>query len=189
MIEAMKMALEALKEINQLSVGENAICLPAEIDAAMDALRQAIGQAEQKPCLKGGQCKHGSWCSEVYCQEHCEFVEQAEQQEGTVMAEYKFQTYAAYKKDGETKIGVVPEPEQEPVAWANPHDLQNFDMKVRTNGGPLHTVPLYTTPPQRKPLTHPQIHELDWPDGVAFDEILLFVRAIEAAHGITGEIK
>ena len=36
---------------------------------------------------------------------------------------------------------------QEPVAWANPNDLTNFDMKVRTNGGPLHTVPLYTTPP------------------------------------------
>ena len=44
----------------------------------------------------------------------------------------------------------------------------------------------YTTPPQRKPLTHPQIHEFDWPDGVSFDDILLFVRAIEAAHGITG---
>ena len=27
----------------------------------------------------------------------------------TVMAEYKFQTYAAYKTDGEMKIGVVPE--------------------------------------------------------------------------------
>ena len=38
----------------------------------------------------------------------------------------------------------------EPVAWANPNDLQNFDMKVRTNGGPLHTVPLYTAPPKRK---------------------------------------
>jgi hypothetical protein len=37
---------------------------------------------------------------------------------------------------------------QEPVAWANPHDLKNFDMKVRTNGGPLHTVALcLCTPP------------------------------------------
>jgi hypothetical protein len=46
-IAAMKQALEALKEINKLSIGESAICLPAEIDAAMDALRQAIEQAEQ----------------------------------------------------------------------------------------------------------------------------------------------
>jgi hypothetical protein len=46
-IEAMKLALEALEEINKLSIGEHAICLPAEIDTAMDALRQAIEQAEQ----------------------------------------------------------------------------------------------------------------------------------------------
>jgi hypothetical protein len=48
-LEVMKQALEALKEINKLSIGESAICLPAEIDTAMDALRQAIGQAEQDP--------------------------------------------------------------------------------------------------------------------------------------------
>lgn len=35
---------------------------------------------------------------------------------------------------------------QEPVAWANRHDLPNFDMKVRTCGGPLHTIPLYAAP-------------------------------------------
>ena len=47
-IEAMKQALEALLEINELSKGENAICLPAEIDGAMDALRTAIEQAEKQ---------------------------------------------------------------------------------------------------------------------------------------------
>ena len=45
--EAMQMALEALEEINKLSIGENAICLPAEIDGAMDALRAAIEQAQE----------------------------------------------------------------------------------------------------------------------------------------------
>jgi hypothetical protein len=55
MIEAMKMALEALEEINQLSVGEHAICLPAEIDAAMDALRQAIEQAEHVHAVNTSQ--------------------------------------------------------------------------------------------------------------------------------------
>jgi hypothetical protein len=44
-----------------------------------------------------------------------------------------------------------PQPEQEPVAWANKDDLQNFDMRVRTGGGPYHTVPLYTTPPAAQP--------------------------------------
>ena len=43
-IDAMKQALAALEEINQLSIGENAIALPGEIDAAMDNLRAAIEQ-------------------------------------------------------------------------------------------------------------------------------------------------
>ena len=47
-IEAMKQALEALEQINQLSVGENAIALPGEIDAAMDNLRAAIEQGEKR---------------------------------------------------------------------------------------------------------------------------------------------
>jgi hypothetical protein len=46
-LDAMKQALEALEEVNKLSIGENAICLPAEIDGAMDALRAAIEQAEK----------------------------------------------------------------------------------------------------------------------------------------------
>jgi hypothetical protein len=46
-IEVMRQALEALEQINQLSVGENAIALPGEIDAAMDNLRAAIEQAEK----------------------------------------------------------------------------------------------------------------------------------------------
>ena len=45
---------------------------------------------------------------------------------------------------------------------------------------------LVSGPTPRKPLTHPQIHELDWPDDVSFEDILLFARAIEAAHGIKG---
>jgi hypothetical protein len=47
-IETMKMALEVLEQINQLSIGENAIALPGEIDAAMDNLRAAIEQAEKR---------------------------------------------------------------------------------------------------------------------------------------------
>jgi len=41
------------------------------------------------------------------------------------------------------------ETEQEPVAWANSFDLQNFDMKVRTCPDLHHTVPLYTALPKR----------------------------------------
>jgi len=51
-------------------------------------------------------------------------------------------------------------------------------------------VPLYTTPPQRKPLTDEEIEdawascEVDWDDKV---NVITLARAIEAAHGIKGE--
>jgi hypothetical protein len=51
-IEAMRQALEVLEQINQLSVGENAIALPGEIDAAMDNLRAAIEQGEKQDYIK-----------------------------------------------------------------------------------------------------------------------------------------
>ena len=61
----------------------------------------------------------------------------------------------AYELMREALKEVRPAPVQEPVAWANPHDLKNFDMKVRTNGGPLHTVALcLCTPPAAQPTAH-----------------------------------
>ena len=47
--EALKLALTALEEINKLSIGGNAVCLPAEIDTAMDAIKEALAQPEQEP--------------------------------------------------------------------------------------------------------------------------------------------
>ena len=55
-IEAMKQALEVLEQINQLSVGENAIALPGEIDAAMDNLRAAIEHYDQTSLELCGEC-------------------------------------------------------------------------------------------------------------------------------------
>lgn len=37
------------------------------------------GELEAKPCLVSGTCKHGNWCSDVYCQEHCKFVKELDQ--------------------------------------------------------------------------------------------------------------
>ena len=54
--EAAQQALEALEEINKLSIGENAICLPAEIEVAMNALRERLAQPEQEPfCFHDGR--------------------------------------------------------------------------------------------------------------------------------------
>ena len=75
----------------------------------------------------------------------------------------------------------------EPVAW----------MYDCGNGGRMYAeeldsvpgwMPLYTTPPQRKPLTDEEIHNLDpFPHKLFDQERLDFARAIEAAHGIEGE--
>ena len=67
--------------------------------------------------------------------------------------------------------------QQEPVAWANSFDLQNFDMKVRTGPDLHHTVPLYTAPPKKQwvGLTDDEIME-PWP----FENRISFARWVES---------
>ena len=82
------------------------------------------------------------------------------------------------------------EPEQEPVAWMD-EDGDVLSASVVSGKG-LRNIPLYTTPPQSKPLTDEQIFEIN--NGLATwmfpvetrvtDRELAFARAIEAAHGI-----
>ena len=95
------------------------------------------------------------------------------------------------------------ETEQKPVAWISEGGDVSRSKRYMDEMG-FNCNPLYTAPPKRDltcvcgavwegetmvhpprkrewvGLTHPQIHELDWPDGVSFEDILLFVRAIEA---------
>ena len=90
------------------------------------------------------------------------------------------------------------QPEQEPVAWGcNRYIEDDNGFQIGTDEPELAWGkyapddngwwPLYTTPPQRKPLTDEEVrkhlaiaksHEQTW---------LMFARAIEAAHGIKGE--
>ena len=97
------------------------------------------------------------------------------------------------------------ETEQEPVGWLDAEMSQAYTVDELADASGTGFLPLYTAPPKREltcvcgaawegetmvhpprkrewvGLTHPQIHELDWPDGVSFEDILLFVRAIEQA--------
>jgi hypothetical protein len=47
--EEAQQLLVALQELNKLSIGENAICLPAEIDDAMEVLEARLAQPEPEP--------------------------------------------------------------------------------------------------------------------------------------------
>jgi hypothetical protein len=79
---------------------------------------------------------------------------------------------------------------QEPMAWMV-YTLDGTSVCVTDNPKsftPEHrALPLYTTPPQRKPLTDEQIEdawascEVDWDDKV---NVITLARAIEAAHQI-----
>jgi hypothetical protein len=46
--EEAQQVLDALEELNKRSVGENAICLPAEIDDAIGTLRTRLAQPERE---------------------------------------------------------------------------------------------------------------------------------------------
>lgn len=86
------------------------------------------------------------------------------------------------------------QPEPEPVAWM----VYTLDGKSAfvtdnpTDFGPEHkALPLYTSPPQRKPLTDEEIIMLTadtWGNASIAPQLApAFARAIERAHGIGGE--
>ena len=84
---------------------------------------------------------------------------------------------------GKNKDAPQPKPEQEPVAWMREdEDCTDCIVWEQTEE---HTIPLYITPPQPKPLTDEEIFEIH--KQVDSMQYLTFARAIEAAHGIKGE--
>ena len=91
--------------------------------------------------------------------------------------------YGTKKQEAITAIKeALAQPEQEPVAHMNQHGVIH---EAGYPWGPTNRLePLYTTPPQRKPLTDEQRKEIakgwrgrNWTVGDIID-------AIEAAHGI-----
>ena len=82
---------------------------------------------------------------------------------------------------------------QEPVAWFGFNEQgecrEVFTQKMRNmfpNYPTQGMTPVYTSPPQRQPLSDEQIEAIANEYGVG-GWICDFARAIEAAHGITGE--
>jgi hypothetical protein len=83
------------------------------------------------------------------------------------------------------------EPEQEPVAWLQRRFVDNFpapgyETCEATDYG---AIPVYTHPPQRKPLTDEEIALIvgECAASAHRHDDFSFARAIERAHGIGGE--
>ena len=86
------------------------------------------------------------------------------------------------------------QPEQEPVAWrircTDPMRdwvLMYRHPKTEEQFSNMEIQPLYTTPPQRKPLTDEEIGAILEDVNAYGTRLYTFARAIEAAHGIKGE--
>ena len=78
------------------------------------------------------------------------------------------------------------QPEQEPVAWqfmngSSFRKRRPDDFSDLASDGLPYWRPLYTTPPQRKPLTNDELADLWYKQSLDWME---FARAIEATHGI-----
>ena len=90
----------------------------------------------------------------------------------------------------EQGLNALAQPEQEPVAWELGAEVYWGDSPELSDYVRKEGTPLYTTPPQRKPLTDEQIAEFaermeaSDPTDSFWRE---FARAIEAAHGIKGD--
>ena len=106
-----------------------------------------------------------------------------------------------YTVDAITALrAALAEPVQEPYCFVYEYDGVfglHMEFFPRTYNGmkPSRTVPVYTAPPQRKPLTEEEILEavrdadLDWQAGWTLDEhepnrFTTLARAVEQAHGI-----
>ena len=86
------------------------------------------------------------------------------------------------------KLVLPKEPEQEPVAFVkgcNRGQWEIFPAKAHQIFGI--EQPLYTTPPQRKPLSEEEIGAILEDVNAYGTRLYTFARAIEAAHGIKGE--
>ena len=97
--------------------------------------------------------------------------------------------------------------EQEPVAWSvldkrtgkhwythesrftSQHYANEYSHREPDGSQSMCVTPLYTAPPPRKPLTDEEIEEINVSLTGTRDLARMFARAIEAAHGITGETK
>ena len=143
----------------------------------MTTLRTAAQQA-----LKALEADCGGRCNAEY--NPCWQREAAETLRAA-LAEDAMQKFTDVNQELEAALA---EPVQEPYCYIYEYDgafglHREFYPGTYNGKKPSRTVPLYTAPPQRKPLTDEEIDSI-WDSEKAFADIYAIVRAVERAHGI-----
>ena len=158
--EALKLALEALKQIDE------AMPFPVA-KLAQKVIKEALAQPEQD-----GKCK--------YCTDGCPACDARKLPEQPPYHHFVSDRFNIDPQTGNLNIGAVKK--QEPVAWAKFSAKGNI-IDLLSEPDDEYT-PLYTTPPQRKPLTDEEIQNTLL--GYRLVDAIDIARAIESAHGIKG---
>ena len=168
--EALKLALEALKQIDE------AMPFPVA-KLAQKVIKEALAQPEQDNTYTYASSLAKTIWQKHYIKESPKFA-LLDTTEG-VLTQIDNMTCGLVREK-------PAQPEQEPVGEIVDAIEGAFKCSF-TKMLPVGTK-LYTTPPQRKPLSDEEIetyrHMIDW---TAEWSYINFARAIEAAHGIKGE--
>ena len=159
--EALKLALEALKQIDE------AMPFPVA-KLAQAAIKEALAQPEQEPVacvVPHGATMRLEWAS--------------------VDAAHNAKIGPLYTTPPQRK---EPDPVVWMYQDKSTHEVR-FQKHMRgfVDHGATYETPLYTTPPQRKPLTDEEIGAILEGVNAYGTRLYTFARAIEAAHGIKGE--
>ena len=168
--EALKLALEALKQIDE------AMPFPVA-KLAQKVIKEALAQPEQDNTYTYASSLATTIWQKHYIKESPKFA-LLDTTEG-VLTQIDNMTCGLVREK-------PAQPEQEPVGEIVDAIEGAFKCSF-TKMLPVGTK-LYTTPPQRKPLTDEEIQHLLMPVRISGDGYYLRIaRAIEAAHGIKGE--
>ena len=158
--EALKLALQALEDLGMKHYESTGEVLYKE---TFTALKEALADPEQytTDAMKVRQAVAQALHDDVYAEE----LEQPEaKQSGTISI-----TMPA------------------PVAYLCENAVGHKYFRWKKPSSTYKPIPLYTTPPQRKPLTDEEIGAILEGVNAYGTRLYTFARAIEAAHGIKGE--
>ena len=207
--EAMKQALEALETVRH-KIDSYQVNVCDDVDEAITAIQEALAQPEFVTHTVEQPDDWSEWVSPDptgYLMKCCDcglvheaqfkvvrYKSDAEHEDcdpvddPNVQAVFRMRRSEQWTpKDTAYRPGGLAQPEQRPVAWlCKTHERSELVRFSWETFGQVY--PLYTIPPQRKPLTDEEItaifeqfYQHDHPAGWEFTNVC---RAIEAAHGI-----